>query len=104
MRKALGMVGMAAMAMLAACTPQESARPEPAPVAPSDADACGASKVSSFIGAPRNDEVLAKIKSASGAQTVRVVGPDDIVTQDFRPDRLTITTDASGRIKTLRCV
>lgn len=67
-------------------------------------DACGASRVMNYIGVQRSDEVLAKIKSASGAQTLRVVGPNDAMTMDFREDRLTITTDEAGRIKTLRCV
>ncbi|MBB4860466.1 hypothetical protein HNO88_003809 [Novosphingobium chloroacetimidivorans] len=60
--------------------------------------------MTSYIGTQRTDEVIAKIKSASGAQALRVVGPNDAMTMDFREDRLTITTDESGRIKTLRCV
>jgi hypothetical protein len=33
----------------------------------------------------------------------RVVGPDDVVTQDFRPDRLNIETNADGLIIGLSC-
>ncbi|VWX52149.1 I78 family peptidase inhibitor [Novosphingobium sp. 9U] len=112
---------MAALATLAGCAAQGEARPEPAstsprpplpgappppppPPAPVGSDACGASKVASYIGVQRTDEVIAKIKSASGAQALRVVGPHDAMTMDFREDRLTVTTDEAGRIKTLRCV
>jgi len=94
---------MVAITMLAGCAAQGEARPDLAAASPT-ADACGASKVSRFIGMQKSDEVLAKIKSASGAQTLRVVGPNDAMTMDFREDRLTVTTDENGRIKTLRCV
>jgi uncharacterized lipoprotein YajG len=101
--RSVPIASMAALAMLAGCTTQGEVRPEPSP-APVGTDACGASKVASYIGAPRTDEVIAKIKSASGAQALRVVGPNDAMTMDFREDRLTVSTDENGRIKSLRCV
>ena len=106
MRQFAPLVSIAGLVVLAACTPQQTARPEPAAAAPAatGSDACGASKVTSYTGTQRTDEVIAKIKSASGAQALRVVGPNDVMTMDFREDRLTITTDEQGRIKTLRCV
>ena len=103
MNRILPLAGLSAMVMLAACTSEGSAPPASTP-APTSADACGASKVASYIGVQRSDEVIAKIKSASGAQALRVVGPNDAMTMDFREDRLTVTTDENGRIKTLRCV
>ena len=93
---------LAALALLAGCAAQGGSPAETSP--PSPQGSCGAEKVSNYVGAVMSDEVLAKIRSASGAQTVRVVGPHDAMTMDFREDRLTITTDDAGRIKTLRCV
>lgn len=103
---------MAAMAMLAGCTPQSGARPEPAPLpsaAPSAAPAneqasCGADKVDRYRGTIATQDALAKIKATSGAAMTRVVGPDDVMTMDFRPDRLTIQTGDDGRITGFRCV
>jgi uncharacterized lipoprotein YajG len=98
---------VAGLAMLAACAPQDGTRPEttpaPGPVA-TGPDSCGATKVSSYVGTQATDEALAKIKSASGTKSMRVAGPNDMMTQDFRQDRLTIITDENGRIKTLSCV
>lgn len=94
--------GLMAIALLAGCATQGG--PPPATTPPPAQGSCGAEKVGNYVGAMMNDEVLAKVKSASGAQTVRVVGPHDAMTMDFREDRLTITTDDAGRIKTLRCV
>lgn len=101
------LASMAALAMLAGCAAQDGARPEQAAAAPppqAGPDACGASKVASYLGVKPSDEVLAKIRSASGAQNLRVVGPRDVMTMDFREDRLTITTGEDGLIKSLRCV
>ena len=101
------LASMAALAMLAGCAAQDGARPEQAAAPPppqAGPDACGASKVASYLGVKPSDEVLAKIRSASGAQTLRVVGPRDVMTMDFREDRLTITTGEDGLIKSLRCV
>lgn len=97
---------MAAVALLAGCTAQGDAQPEETPPAArvGDQASCGADKVGSYLGVLATDEVTAKIKSASGAKALRVVGPRDIMTMDYRTDRLTIETDDGGRIKRLRCV
>ena len=105
---------MASFALLAACTSQTGAAPEASPPPPkieqleNSADAsqasCGADKLADYIGVVMSDTVLAQIKAASGAKTIRVVGPKDMITMDFRQDRLTISTAEDGKIKTLRCV
>jgi hypothetical protein len=101
----VSMASVAALATLAACSAQNGSPPEQAPVPQSaGSDACGASKVRNYLGTQPTDEILAKIKSASGAQAIRVVGPNDAMTMDFREDRLTITIGEDGRIKSLRCV
>lgn len=93
---------LAATVLLAGCAAQGGSPPETSPPPPQGS--CGAEKVGSYVGTVMSDEVLVKIRSASGAQNVRVVGPHDAMTMDFREDRLTITKDDAGRIKTLRCV
>lgn len=93
---------LSAVVLLAGCAAQGGLPPQTPPPPPQGS--CGAEKVGSYVGSLINDEVLAKIRSVSGAQTVRVVGPHDAMTMDFREDRLTITTDDASRIKTLRCV
>jgi hypothetical protein len=94
--------GLMATVLLAGCAAQGGPPPETTP--PPAQGSCGAEKVGGYVGTVMNDEVLAKIKATSGAKITRVVGPHDAMTMDFREDRLTITTDDAGRIKTLRCV
>jgi hypothetical protein len=45
----------------------------------------------------RTDKV---IRRKTGATTVRRIAPGDMVTQDYRPDRITITVDPATRLVT----
>ncbi|MEW9853910.1 I78 family peptidase inhibitor [Novosphingobium rhizovicinum] len=105
-RHSFSIASVLAAAALAGCTPTGEVRPDAAtPPAPSEAlKSCGADKLSSYIGMIPSESVLAKMKMESGAQAVRVVGPNDAMTMDYREDRLTIHTNADGRIDRLRCV
>lgn len=60
-------------------------------------DTCGAAAYSAMIGT--------SIAAASFPATpnIRVIMPDSMVTQDFRPDRLNVIVDASGTITSLEC-
>ena len=60
-------------------------------------DTCGASSYRSMIGS----NVAAIQVPAGGA--VRVIMPDTVVTEDFRPDRVNIIADANGNITSVEC-
>ena len=90
---------LAALA-LAGCIPPANP-PETAP--PAEANQCGASKVMKHLNALPTEDVLAAIRSGSGAASIRVIHPGDAVTMDYRPDRLNVEIGADGRIKSLRC-
>lgn len=63
---------------------------------------CDAASVQAFIG--RNGAAMAdEARRAAGAQSVRVIGPDQAVTMDFRPDRLNLETDAAGKVAKAGC-
>lgn len=93
MRKAtLLPVGLASL-VLAACEPVPPATTPDLP-----ADECGAGGYQGLIGQPR--DVLSQMTFPIGT---RVIGPDDAVTSDFRPDRLNIEYGRSGRIEKISC-
>ena len=92
----------ATLVLVSGCSTYGSEKPET--TAPPPELSCGADKVSNYIDVVMNDDVMAKIKNASGAKNYRVLGPRDAMTMDYRPDRMTITTDEQGQIKTIRCV
>ncbi|WP_299817775.1 I78 family peptidase inhibitor [uncultured Jannaschia sp.] len=58
---------------------------------------CGAEGYADLIGRP-----VAAITLPADLPH-RVVGPDDMVTMDHRPDRLNIRTDADGTVVLLAC-
>ncbi|MCK5930654.1 MAG: hypothetical protein KAG89_00645 [Fulvimarina manganoxydans] len=65
--------------------------------------ACRAEDARFLIGRTADDETAPSAKAATRADRVRIVGPDDMVTQDFVPERLNLYADQSGRIVELRC-
>ncbi len=89
---------IAAMATaLAGCTMVDA---EPAPGPPKGE--CDATKAEAFIG--RDGAAVAEqARAAAGAKAVRVIGPNQAVTMDFRPDRLNLETDGAGRLAKARC-
>lgn len=99
-----------ATALLAAACSQPA--PEGAPETPAEVadvmpqsqeeataeDTCGASRFQHLIGTP-----LASIDQATLPAGARLLTPDAVVTQDFRPDRLNIVSGADGNVSSLAC-
>jgi hypothetical protein len=70
----------------------------PPPVVPAPVDSCGAGARDYLIGQP-----IDEIHLASLGEYVRVIRPGDMVTMDFRADRLNIELDEEDVILRLRC-
>jgi hypothetical protein len=56
-----------------------------------------------MVGREANDQTSTEIMRVSGAKSVRWVRPDMMVTQEFNPERVTASVDASNRITRLNC-
>lgn len=87
---------------LAACTPTPSGTADAGP-APAGDGTCQAEAPKAVIGRQASAEVVQEAKRLSGARDVRQIGPDTIVTMDFRPDRLNLELDAAGKVTGVRC-
>lgn len=85
--------------LLAACAPGQTGA-EPAP--PAD-DECGAGKLGAFLNLAGSADVLARLRTAAGHDRIRVIHPGDVVTMDYRADRLNVELGEDGRIQRLRC-
>jgi hypothetical protein len=98
---------------LAACTPPATTEAPPetpvaetttTPPAPTNAaeataqDTCGASAHQALIGTPASAIDLATLPAGT-----RIVTPETMVTQDFVPTRLNITTGTDGNVASLNC-
>lgn len=63
---------------------------------------CDAQPVAGLVG-QQADAVIAQAQKLSGAATVRRYTTGDMLTMDFREDRLNVETDASGKVVKLSC-
>ena len=82
--------------------PAEAGSPEVNENEP-DAAECGADKLDRWLNVLPSNDVKAEIREAVGHNRIRYIAPGDMVTMDFRPDRLNVETGADGRIKLFRC-
>ena len=81
-----------------ACTPVEApGSPDPL------AGGCNAAPLARMIGRSWADSLRAEALRLSGARAARVIRPGDMVTMDYRTDRLNIHLTAAGRIERFAC-
>ncbi len=81
--------------------PVESA--EQVPAAETATGHCDASKVSAMVGKPHTPALAEEARKLSGAKTVRSIRPGDVVTMDYREDRLNLRIDGQGRVEGASC-
>jgi hypothetical protein len=94
-RFALPLIALSA----AACT---QARPDGA-AAPAPGVECNSNGLESLIGQPRSEALAAEAKRLSGANIVRFLTPDMMVTMEFRADRLNLNLGTDGKVGSARC-
>ena len=73
------------------------------PSAGSGQAVCAAEPAEVLVGEHYRRHVPTRAKQLSGARVVRVVMPGEMVTDDFREDRLTIRVDHRRLITAVRC-
>ena len=103
---------------LSACTPAQDEQEEavaqseqraeeasqPAPVEPPvAAGACDDSQAQWAIGKTPTAAEVEQARADSGAESVRTLKPDQMVTMDFNDKRLNLDLDASGVVTAVRC-
>ena len=77
--------------------------PPPPYAGPAPGGACNAAAVAWAIGRAPTPDVVERARVESGSALVRVVAPGEMVTQEFRAERLTIRTNERGAIIALAC-
>jgi len=91
--------------LLVACAAPSPSNQAPAEQAPAvnPALACQADAAQSLVGQPATPNNIEAARTAAGAASVRVLGPTDPMTLDFRGDRLNVIKDAAGAIAKISC-
>ena len=104
--------------VMAACAPQpdeqeqataqseqraeEAAQPAP-PEPATTAAACDDSQAQWAIGRKVSDADVEQARKDAGAETVRTLKPDQMVTMEFLANRLNLNLDAAGVVTAVRC-
>lgn len=86
-----------ALLALAACAMQAT------PETIAGGDTCNAGPAQSYIGKPASEANMQAAFKASGAKTMRSIKPGQMVTMDYREDRVNIHQDARGNIERISC-
>ena len=101
-----GMLPLSSL-ILAACATLpaagEGSGEENVPVQGESGRICNAAPAKHLVGRPATAELGAEALRVTGSGNLRWIRPGDIVTMEFRADRLNIELDAQGRVTRLRC-
>jgi hypothetical protein len=84
--------------LVAGCVPKVA---EPVVAQPSGE--CRADAAREMVGKPFDAALQKDAMAKTGAKLVRVIRPGDVVTKDYRPNRLNIDLDAQDVVVSLRC-
>jgi hypothetical protein len=64
---------------------------------------CEAGKAQALVGQSASGELGARASALTGARTIRWVQPGQMVTMDYRTDRLNIELDGRNRVTGIKC-
>ncbi|MHC8407938.1 MULTISPECIES: I78 family peptidase inhibitor [unclassified Pseudomonas] len=93
-----------AATLLAGCS-STSTETAPDPVTTTDAghSRCEAKAAEFTLGKKASPELLEQARTRAGAQNARFLMPSDMVTLEYRSDRLNLNTDASQIVTRVNC-
>jgi len=94
-----------AAALLAGCSStSESTKPdEGVATTESGHSRCDAAAAQFAVGKPASPALLEQARVKAGAQTARLLGPNDMVTLEYRSDRLNLNTDQAATVNRVTC-
>lgn len=64
---------------------------------------CRNEPLAQFVGRQQSDALGAEIRRASGARLIQWINPGEMVTMEFRADRVRVTLDSNRRVEVARC-
>ncbi|MEQ7920305.1 I78 family peptidase inhibitor [Xanthomonas sp. WHRI 1810A] len=64
---------------------------------------CDATAAQFAMGKMASPALLEQARTKAGAQTARTLGPNDMVTLEYRSERLNLNTDQAGNVTRVNC-
>ncbi|WP_434681289.1 hypothetical protein J3P77_09340 [Pseudomonas sp. R1-18] len=55
------------------------------------------------VGKQASIDLLNQVRTRSGALDARILGPNDMVTLEYRSERVNVNTDAAGKVVRINC-
>lgn len=103
-RTRASLVTLLVATVLAGCSTGGTSGGSAAPVAPAGNDGrCEASGADFTVGKPATAELLEQARKASGSQMARILKPHDMITLEYRSERLNLNVDEKGVITRVNC-
>ncbi|VVP89205.1 hypothetical protein PS918_03065 [Pseudomonas fluorescens] len=93
-----------AVAMLSGCsTADTESTTDPVTTTDTGHSRCEAKAAEFTIGKQASPELLEQARTRAGAQNARFLQPNDMVTLEYRSDRLNLNTDANRVVTRVNC-
>ncbi len=94
--------------VLAGCSSTSGSAPEASskaevPASNAVPGRCDAATAQFAVGQQASIELLTQVRSRSGSMDARILGPNDMVTLEYRSERVNVNTDASGKVVRVNC-
>ena len=93
---------LAALA-LAGCSTQGASEPAKDAVADAGHSRCESKAAEFAIGQKASPQLLEQARTRAGAQNARILKPNDMITLEYRSDRLNLNTDNNLVINRVNC-
>ena len=90
------------VALLSGCSSTSESTPDPV-AAEAGNGRCDAKGAEFAIGKQASPQLLEQARTRAGAQNARILKPNDMVTLEYRSDRLNLTTDAKLVVNRVNC-
>lgn len=95
-------LGLVVVVALAGCNSSPSQSPQP-PAADAEHGRCNAEAAAFAVGKKASPELVEQARAKAGAKDVRLLKPDDMVTLEYRSDRLNLNADDNSTITRVNC-
>ena len=95
---------MFAVTLLAGCsTPSSESATDPVTTTDTGHSRCESKAAQFTVGKAASPELLEQARTRAGAQNARFLSPNDMVTLEYRSDRLNLNTDANRVVTRVNC-
>ena len=91
------------VSLLTGCSSNKPESSAQEPAAQAMSGRCDASGAQFAVGQQASAALLTQARSKAGAQDARFISPNDVLTLEYRSERVNLNTDANGKVVRVNC-